>query len=197
NWGGGLDVELSDDTFIGAEAVRRHTIEDNISTRTTYSIDFDNLSESNSATLVDDYETHFDQDIMSSYLYHVFTDRIVGAVEWSWSKFENTDVEDFQNLELHQVAHTVRYLDPSGWFTFGTGTWRQQQLDKSFFFEDQVSDFWLFDAGIGYRIPKRHGSIIAKVTNIFDQDFTYDQSLGYYEFVSPDVAFEIAFSINF
>jgi outer membrane receptor for ferrienterochelin and colicin len=41
-------------------------------------------------------------------------------------------------------------------------------------FKNANNTFWLVDAAIGYRLPKRYGFITAGVTNLFDDDdFNY------------------------
>jgi hypothetical protein len=39
--------------------------------------------------------------------------------------------------------------------------------------EPGSDDFWLVDAAIGYRLPKRYGFITLGVTNVFDEKFNY------------------------
>lgn len=34
-------------------------------------------------------------------------------------------------------------------------------------------DFWVVDAAISYRLPKRYGIITAGATNLFDEEFKY------------------------
>ena len=41
------------------------------------------------------------------------------------------------------------------------------------FFEDGDDQFWLVDAAISYRFPKRYGFATLGVTNLFDEDFDY------------------------
>ena len=40
-------------------------------------------------------------------------------------------------------------------------------------FEDGEDDFWLVDAAIRYRFPKRYGFLTVGVRNLFDKDFEY------------------------
>ena len=40
-------------------------------------------------------------------------------------------------------------------------------------FEDGDDNFWLFDAAIKYRLPKRYGFISVGAKNIFDEDFEH------------------------
>ena len=40
-------------------------------------------------------------------------------------------------------------------------------------FEDGADQFWLVDAAISYRLPKRYGFVTLGVKNIFDEEFDY------------------------
>ena len=40
-------------------------------------------------------------------------------------------------------------------------------------FEDGDDKFWLVDAAIKYRFPKRYGFVTVGVTNLFDEDFEH------------------------
>jgi outer membrane receptor protein involved in Fe transport len=42
--------------------------------------------------------------------------------------------------------------------------------------ESGQDNFWLVDAAIGYRLPKRFGLITVGVTNLFDQRFRYQET---------------------
>jgi outer membrane receptor protein involved in Fe transport len=39
--------------------------------------------------------------------------------------------------------------------------------------EDGDDQFWLFDAAISYRLPKRYGFITVGARNLFDKEFNY------------------------
>ena len=43
-------------------------------------------------------------------------------------------------------------------------------------FESGNDHFWLVDAGISYRLPKRYGSVTVGVTNLFNQHFKYQET---------------------
>jgi outer membrane receptor protein involved in Fe transport len=46
-----------------------------------------------------------------------------------------------------------------------------------------TSDFWLVDAGINYRLPKRYGLITVGVKNLGDRKFKYQET----DFNNPDI----------
>ncbi len=193
----GLDYKIAKKTYMGVERSHRDVIEADNLARTTYSLDFDSLTQSTTTTLDDKFEDHFNQDFLSGYLYQVFSKRWVGTVDYDWFKSELTDPDVYQDLKLHRSRFTLRYFDPSGWFSFATATWREQNRDGSFFVEDGNSQFWIVDTGVGYRFPSRKGSIVFKCNNIFDKQFDYDQSPGFEEFVAADIAGEVLLSFNF
>ncbi|MGD8410380.1 MAG: TonB-dependent receptor, partial [Desulfobacterales bacterium] len=40
-------------------------------------------------------------------------------------------------------------------------------------FENGDDNFWLFDAAIRYRLPKRYGFLTVGAKNLFDEDFEH------------------------
>ena len=40
-------------------------------------------------------------------------------------------------------------------------------------FEEGADQFWLVDAAISYRFPKRYGFVTLGVKNLFDEEFDY------------------------
>ena len=68
----------------------------------------------------------------------------------------------------------VNFFHPSGIFAGLTATYYDQSGDfenfKTHTFSNADDTFWLVDAALGYRLPKRTGVITAGVTNLFDND---------------------------
>jgi hypothetical protein len=81
--------------------------------------------------------------------------------------------------ETHSVPLGVNFFHPSG-LSCGLKTTYYDQDGK---FERRVilgtpnenadDNFWLVDAAINYRLPKRYGFFTVGVTNLFDEDFDY------------------------
>ena len=42
--------------------------------------------------------------------------------------------------------------------------------------ESGESDFWVVDAVINYRLPKRYGFVTVGATNLFDREFKYQET---------------------
>ena len=81
------------------------------------------------------------------------------------------------SVETNYVLLGMNFFSAYGFSAFLNGTFVDQ---KGNFERYGVSggtpgedDFWLFDAAVSYRLPKRYGSITAGVKNLFDEEFQY------------------------
>jgi tetratricopeptide (TPR) repeat protein len=97
--------------------------------------------------------------------------------EYIFERFDR--VEEFsagvKNLDTHRMPLGVRFFHPSGFVGSLTATfWKQKGEFEQFpEFRSGKDDFWLVDAGIGYRLPQRRGMVSVGVTNLFDQQFNF------------------------
>jgi outer membrane receptor protein involved in Fe transport len=83
----------------------------------------------------------------------------------------------FRNVETQRVPLGIAFFHPSGVSASVTATyWHQEgqfeQLEV-IEFAAGTSKFWLFDATLNFRLPKRYGFISVGATNLFDKDFEY------------------------
>jgi len=86
-----------------------------------------------------------------------------------------------QSVGTHQVPISLNLFHSSGLFSRISGTYVNQHVaDVSDVLvtrlEHRSEDFWTFDAAIGYRFPKRLGTINFEVRNLFDNEFNYQSS---------------------
>jgi outer membrane receptor for ferrienterochelin and colicin len=90
--------------------------------------------------------------------------------------------EDFadgaNDVETHYLPLGLNFFHPSGLSASLKGTYVYQdgEFERATnvgTFEDGDDKFWLFDAAINYRLPKRYGFISAGVKNLFDEDFDH------------------------
>jgi hypothetical protein len=87
-----------------------------------------------------------------------------------------TDVlGDPTDVKTFSVPIGARYFHPSGFFAGLTTAYVHQDVDRSQAFGGPQGDddFFVVDASIGYRLPKRSGIASLSVSNIFDQGFHY------------------------
>jgi outer membrane receptor protein involved in Fe transport len=71
----------------------------------------------------------------------------------------------------------LSYYHRTGFFAkLGATYVHQEALDSGF--PETKQDFWVVDAGIGYRLPKRYGLVSLDAKNLFDEEFSYQNSFN-------------------
>jgi tetratricopeptide (TPR) repeat protein len=159
-YGGAIDQKFSESIYAGAEYTYRDI-------ETTFIPDE-----------VD--QVNWDENIFRAYLLLTPHDWFSLTAEWLWEDLDRD--EDFadgaREVETHYVPLGLNFFHPSGLSASLKGTYIDQ--DGSFerqgsigTFEDGDDNFWVFDASLGYRFPKRFGFFTVGVTNLFDNDFEY------------------------
>jgi tetratricopeptide (TPR) repeat protein len=95
-----------------------------------------------------------------------------------------------RKLATHSVPLGVTFTHPSGFgallqttYYHQHGTVFPQGADD---FVSGTSDFWLVDAGLSYRLPKRYGLITIGVRNLTDRKFRYQETDFKNPLIQPD-----------
>jgi len=197
SYGLGFDYKMSKSTYFGIETVQRDVGVLFNSVDSYLSLDFDRGAFDSAAFLSESDILNYDQEYVTAYLYQVLTSRWVASLDYNYFRSELLDEDLSQDISLHKAKGTVRYFDPSGWFAFSELTFRDQNRQDSILSDSGTSQFWLVDLGVGYRFTNRQGSVVFRVNNLFDNDFAYDQSLGFEEFVVDERYGEFAVTYNF
>jgi hypothetical protein len=82
-----------------------------------------------------------------------------------------------EKLETFSVPLGIRYFHPSGVFAGFTTTYVNQHVRRTpgnfFGFAEGRDDFFLLDAAVGYRLPNRLGIVSLQVSNLLDEEFSY------------------------
>jgi hypothetical protein len=166
-YGAGVDQKISQNTYAGAEFFYRDL-----------SVPVFAVSATTGALVVRDVA--WEEYLGRAYLYYTPHEWLALRAEYGYEKFEY--VERFnpgaEEIKTHRVPLGVNFFHPSGIFAGLTGTYYYQSGDFENFKTATISKadntFWLVDAALGYRLPKRYGVITAGVTNLFDNDdFNY------------------------
>lgn len=197
SYGVGFDYKMSKSTYFGVETVQRDVGVLFNSVDSYLGLDFDQGSLESAAFLSESDVLDYDQEYITAYLYQVLTSRWVASLDYNYFRSELLDPDLSQDISLHKAKGTIRYFDPSGWFAFSELTYRDQNREDSILSDAGTSQFWLIDIGAGYRFTNRQGSVVLRVNNLFDNDFSYDQSLGFEEFVVDERYGELAVNYNF
>ena len=163
-YGAGVDQKLSQNIYAGAEYFYRDL-------SVPYFSGFDPLKTK---------DADWDEYQGRAYLYYTPHEWLALRAEYGYEKFEYSDDVNLgaEEVKTHSVPLGVNFFHPSGLFAGLKTTYYHQDGKFEKFdtatFKNADNSFWLTDATIGYRLPKRYGFITAGVTNLFDNDdFNY------------------------
>ncbi|MEJ2182613.1 MAG: tetratricopeptide repeat protein [Nitrospirota bacterium] len=164
-YGGAVDQKFSKDVYGGVEYSLRDLPE----------IPFFN----NVTGKMDSADWH--EKLGRAYLYWTPHDWVALRAEYRYEEFDR-DVKftfNVKELKTHSVPLAANFFHPSGLSAGVQATYYNQEGD----FETLEApigvlthgedSFWLFDASLGYRLPKRHGFVTVGAKNLFDKDFKY------------------------
>jgi len=134
----------------------------------------------------DEDEVDWDEQFGRAYLYWTPIPRLSGSIEYQYEKFSRDPLftGEFQatDLRTHRLPIGINYFHPNGLIGRVRTTYYNQKGDFSTTgpafiggapTEEMSDNFWLVDASIGYRLPKRRGIVSIGVVNLFDQAFNF------------------------
>ncbi|MCX7102066.1 MAG: TonB-dependent receptor, partial [Methylobacter sp.] len=123
------------------------------------------------------------------YIYWTPLDWLAFSSEYRYQQFSrdyndnNSNFTDPQSLATHQVPLTVKFFHPNGIFAKFSGTYVNQQVGlvsdldvlpaNSPPITFNNSRFWTFDSSLGYRLPKKIGTVSLEVHNLFNSNLRY------------------------
>src|SRR5690606_419563 len=162
-YGVGLDWRLTEDLFIGAEATWRDL-------KVPFFIDGDAVFE------------HQEERTHRAYLFWTPLPEVALSAEFVYDRFEaeegNFTGNAFgfpEDLQTISVPLTIRYFHPLGLFaSFGASLVAQDvERPPGSALADGNDRFVIFDAVVGYRLPKRLGTVSIEVNNLLDDGFKF------------------------
>jgi outer membrane receptor protein involved in Fe transport len=122
------------------------------------------------------------EDRALGYVYWAPHPQVALTAEGSYERFRRTASDPLSVLggqPIKQATVVVplgaRFFHPSGFFAGvgGSFVWQKVDLLPGATFDDGTDNFFLVDANIGYRLPKRLGILSLEVRNLFDNSFHY------------------------
>ena len=117
-----------------------------------------------------------------AYGYWTPLDTLAVTLEYVYEQFHRTvgssGTEDILDLQTHRVPIGVRYFSAIGWSAMATATHIKQTgtFADLVFLPSGEDSFWVVDAAIGYRLPKRYGRLAFEVKNLFDNKFSFQDT---------------------
>jgi Tfp pilus assembly protein PilF len=125
--------------------------------------------------------TKVEEANVRAYLYWSASPRVAAGAEYEYDLFDN-DAEftplGYVTLETHLVPLHVDYFHPNGFSGGVMATWARQRGNFTEFFPPFATfrdddDFWVVDAYLQYRLPRRWGIVRLEARNALDEEFQY------------------------
>lgn len=166
-YGGAIDQKFSKNIYGGAEYTYRDL-----------KVPFNFVNVATGITTL--READWKEKIFRAYLFWTPKNWLALSAKYEWERFDRDErfAEGAKTVETNYFPLGVNFFHPSGLSASLKGTYINQHGD----FERQLSigtfengkdSFWLFDAAISYRLPKRYGIITVGATNLFNEEFQY------------------------
>jgi outer membrane receptor for ferrienterochelin and colicin len=128
-------------------------------------------------------ELNWDEELFRAYLFWTPHKWLALSAEYLYEEFKRDKRfgDGLYSVETDYVPLGINFFHPSGLSASFKATYVNQEgkferAGASGIFEPGDQDFWVADAAIRYRLPKRYGFITVGVTNLFDRDFQYFDS---------------------
>jgi tetratricopeptide (TPR) repeat protein len=173
-YGFALDQKFGARAFAGGEYARRNL------TIPVTSFQFDAEGVLSPSVAVE--KTDGDERLARAYLFGTPHPWFSLGAEYQYEKFER-DVDFFgqyATLTTHRLPLSARFFHPSGLGAYLGVTYFDQEGAFGTFNEmgeivlvPGDSKFWVVDAAVRYRLPKRYGFLVAGVNNLTDERSTY------------------------
>jgi opacity protein-like surface antigen/tetratricopeptide (TPR) repeat protein len=149
-------------------------------------------------------EINWDEKLARAYLYYTPHEWVALRAEYRYEDVERDEENAFgiKEVKTHSVPLGLNFFHPSGISAGFQATYYdqdgefQRQADPFLGdFEDGDDNFWLVDAAIGYRLPKRYGFITLGATNLFDENFEYAETDINNPRIQPDRTFFVKITL--
>jgi tetratricopeptide (TPR) repeat protein len=170
-YGGAIDQKFFDNLFGGAEFYRRDL-----------EVTFEDIYVTDPTPVF--RKTDWDEYLGRAYLYWAPHPWLAFNTEYWYEKFDRGDefpgTEEITELKTHRLQFGGNFFHPSGLFLGLKATYVNQEgefVDPAF--TSTVNDddqFWLVDADLGYRLPRRYGIFSIQAKNLFDEDFNFQDT---------------------
>jgi tetratricopeptide (TPR) repeat protein len=152
-YGIGLDAKLSENAYGGCEFSRR-----------------------NLDVPIGDQIDQEKEDLYRAYGYWTPHSNWALSAEYRFERFRGAaDTLSLTKLETASIPLSVRYFSPLGVFgEIEISFVRQEAGQRGIVLTPNADEFYIVDAALGYRLPKRRGIVSLEITNLLDEKFLFD-----------------------
>jgi tetratricopeptide (TPR) repeat protein/opacity protein-like surface antigen len=182
NYGGGVDQKIGNNLFVGVEYYYRDLTLPSTGT----------VSSQGQGTVATTSKIDWTVDEARSYIYWAPCNWMSLTAEYYFEKFDRA-ITDIIDVNTHRVPLGIHLFDSSGLSLAVRGTYINQ--DGTFYPAATTGpsltalagsdSFWLMDAAVSYRLPKRYGIITLGVANLLDQHFHFADTDNFVSTILP------------
>lgn len=190
-FGVALDHKFTPRIFAGVSAMRRD-------------IKAPFLFSSGSLETAASEEAKWREDYTQAYLNLALDDNWTLALAYQYEMqdyTEKTAVNDVSRLKTERVPLSLRYFSENGFSAGIMVSYVDQEIQQfdtiSQIGENDQEQFWIVDASLVYRLPKRYGFVSLEVKNLFNEEFRFQEPDPDIATVYPDRIFLVKLSLNF
>jgi hypothetical protein len=139
-----------------------------------------------------------------AYLFWTPFNWMSAGINYRYERFERDNEfvgnDLFTHLETHRIPVRLNFFCPKGVILKLQGTHIDQSGefgDPRFGTTEELSDqFFVVDAEVGYRLPKRYGIVTLVVKNLLDEQFNYQDTDSVNPLVSPELSVVAKVTLN-
>ena len=149
-------------------------------------------------------ETDREEQLGRAYLYWTLNPWVALSAEYQFEQFDRqadaSGAENIVELETHRFPLGINFFHPMGFSARLKTTYIDQ---KGEFGNSRIGvvpgddQFWVVDASIGYRLPKRWGLITLEGRNLFNEEFKFQDTDPANPRVYPERYFFARFTLAF
>lgn len=166
-YGAGLDQRFTDTVLAGVELTRR-----------TPRVPAQEFTPGGDAAITG-YEGK--ETGSRAYGYWMPFDRLAISAEYLYDRTESDDgfTPFLHDVTTHRVPLGCRVMLPGGFTPRAQLAYVDQHLTAPDAMTGELArqgdSFWILDVGLGYRLPKRAGTVALEARNLLDQEFEYEE----------------------
>lgn len=145
----------------------------------------------------------WDEYLARTFLFWTPHEWLALSLAYQYERFKRTPDFGFglEEAETHRVPLGLRFFHPLGLsFALETTYFHQDgqfQRRGGSCCQSGESDFWVVDAAISYRLPKRYGFFTVGATNLFDREFEFQETDFNNPTLQPDRVFFARLTLAF
>ncbi|WP_319408592.1 FecR domain-containing protein [uncultured Desulfosarcina sp.] len=123
-------------------------------------------------------DAEWDESLFRAYLFWAPHPMFSFSAEYMYEEYERDEAFAFgvKNVDTSYFPLGINFFHPTGLSASIKGTYVDQkgEFERGFMvFESGEDDFWLVDASISFRFPKRYGFLTVGASNLLDESFKY------------------------